>query len=80
MQIGVEARKAQTVYEQLEAWQLASEQRLLMNGLIDDAGHYRQGGVGVMKGDQVVHMDPPANRVSELMRDLLHWLEITDQP
>lgn len=50
-----------------------------MKGLIDDAGHYRQGGIGVMKGDQVVHMAPPANRVSKLMRDLLHWLEKTDQ-
>lgn len=81
-----EARNALAVYEQLEAWQPASEQHLLdahallMKGLIDDAGHYRQGGVGVMKGDQVVHMAPPANRVSKLMRDLLHWLEITDQP
>ncbi|WP_282281429.1 Fic family protein [Pseudomonas sp. PS02302] len=51
-----------------------------MKGLIEDAGHYRQGGVGVMKGDQVVHMALPANRVSKLMRDLLHWLEIADQP
>ena len=81
-----EARNALAVYEQLETWQPASEQHLLdahallMKGLIDDAGHYRQGGVGVMKGDQVVHMAPPANRVSKLMRDLLHWLEITDQP
>ena len=81
-----EARNALAVYEQLEAWQPASEQHLLdahallMKGLIDDAGHYRQGGVGVMKGDQVVHMAPSANRVSKLMRDLLHWLVITDQP
>lgn len=81
-----EARNALAVYEQLEAWQPASEQHLLdahallMKGLIDDAGHYRQGGVGVMKGDQVVHMAPPANRVSKLMRDLLRWLETTDQP
>ena len=50
-----EARNALAVYEQLEAWQPASEQHLLdahallMTGLIDDAGHYRQGGVGVMK-------------------------------
>jgi Fic family protein len=81
-----EARNALAVYEQLDAWQPASEQHLLdahallMKGLIDDAGHYRQGGVGVMKGDQVVHMAPPANRVSKLMRDLLQWLETTDQP
>jgi Fic family protein len=81
-----EARNALVAYEQLEAWQPASEQHLLdahallMKGLIDDAGHYRHSGVGVMKGDQVLHMAPPANRVSKLMRDLLQWLEMTNQP
>ncbi|MMZ70282.1 Adenosine monophosphate-protein transferase SoFic [compost metagenome] len=25
-------------------------------------------------------MAPPANRVSKVMHDLLHWLKITDQP
>jgi Fic family protein len=74
-----EARNALAVYEQLEAWQSASEQHLLdahallMKGLIDDAGHYRQGGVGVMKGDQVVHMAPPANRVSKLVTYCTGW-------
>jgi len=80
-----EARNALAAYEQLDIWKPASEPQLLaahallMKGLLDDAGHYRRGGVGVMKGEQVVHMAPPANRVANLMRDLLHWLDTTDQ-
>jgi Fic family protein len=42
---------------------------------IDDAGHYRQSGVGVMQGQAVIHMAPPAQRVAGLMQDLLHWLK-----
>lgn len=81
-----EARNALAVYERLDDWMPASEQHLLdahallMKGLIDDAGCYRQSGVGVMKGEQVVHMAPPTHRVSTLMRDLLNWLDTTDQP
>ncbi|MDP6969230.1 MAG: YqiA/YcfP family alpha/beta fold hydrolase [Gammaproteobacteria bacterium] len=48
-------------------------------GSIDDAGHYRLGNVGVMNGDMVVHMAPPASRVNTLMDRLLGWLA-TMQP
>ena len=81
----MEARNALKAYEQLGQWQPAQEQHLLaahnclMQGLVDDAGRYRQGGVGVMQGDQVMHMAPPASRVLRLMRDLLGWLAKTDQ-
>ena len=50
-----------------------------MQGLVDDAGRYRNKGVGVMKGEQVIHMAPPANRVSILMNDLLNWLKKTNE-
>lgn len=46
-----------------------------MAGLLDLPGQYRSGGVGVMAGQDVVHMAPPAQRVPLLMRDLLHWLK-----
>lgn len=49
-----------------------------MAGLIDEAGHYRNGGVGVMGGGQVLHMAPTARRVPVLMGDLLRWLGSTD--
>jgi len=39
---------------------------------------YRHGGVGVMAGQQVIHMAPPADRVPHLMSDLFTWLAATD--
>jgi hypothetical protein len=49
-----------------------------MSGLIDETGLYRHGGVGVMAGQQVIHMAPPADRVPRLMGDLFDWLTATD--
>ena len=80
-----EARNAIKAYDLFEQWQPANESHLLkaheimMLGLIDDAGRYRSGNVGVMSGDIVVHMAPPANQVQRLMADLLTWLETTEQ-
>ncbi len=80
-----EVRNAIKAYEQFESWQAISENHLLnahhllMMGLIDDAGRYRNGNVGVMNGEKVVHMAPPANRVKKLMGELLNWLSSTDQ-
>lgn len=80
-----EARNAIRVYEQLEQWlpekekDLLSAHALLMQSLVDDAGHYRKGNVGVMKGEQVVHMAPPASRVAGLMKNLLLWLKTSNQ-
>lgn len=80
-----EARNAIKAYEQMEHWQPASEKdllkahQILMTDLIDDAGRYRSGNVGVMNGDVVVHMAPPASRIRKLMMDLLGWLKATDQ-
>lgn len=76
-----EVRNALAAYDQMAAWEpgreadLLEAHRLLMEGLIDGAGHYRTGGVGVMRGRQVIHMAPSSERVPLLMRDLLDWLE-----
>ncbi|HPB75992.1 MAG TPA: Fic family protein, partial [Chromatiaceae bacterium] len=80
----LEARNALAVYARLADWQPAREDdllaahKLMMDGLIDQAGVYRTGGVGVMSGDQVIHMAPPANQVPRLMADLLAWLARTE--
>jgi Fic family protein len=47
--------------------------RRLMSGLLPDAGKYRTGDVGVLRGDQVVHVAPPARRVAGLVAGLLRW-------
>lgn len=48
---------------------------VMMETLIEDAGCYRSGNVGVFSGKTCIHMAPPAHRVSLLMHDLFHWLK-----
>jgi Fic family protein len=75
-----EVRNALKAYEEIQDWNpdqeshLLKAHQILMTGLIDEIGQYRHGGVGVMSGDRVVHMAPPANQVQRLMRELLQWL------
>lgn len=79
-----EVKNAFRVYEMLEDLDPHSETDLLkahsvlMASLVDEAGCYRSGGVGVMQGTTVVHMAPPASRVPVLMGDLFDWLKTTD--
>lgn len=82
----LEARNAIAVYDRLEQWNSEHEDDLLkahaglMAGLVDDAGAYRQGNVGILAGEMVTHMAPPAPRVPSLMRDLFQWLKTCEQP
>ena len=79
-----EVRNALVAYDRFEQWrpeveaELLEAHRILMAGLIDEAGVYRCGGVGVMAGSQVIHMAPPADRVPTLMGDLFRWLAGSD--
>lgn len=79
-----EVRNAIAAYDLFEQWrpeietELLEAHRILMAGLIDDAGVYRRGGVGVMAGSQVIHMAPSANRVPALMNDLFQWLAVCE--
>jgi Fic family protein len=65
-----EVRNAIKAYEAFQQWQPSQESdllqahQILMTGLIDEVGQYRHGGVGVMSGDRVVHMAPPANQIN----------------
>ncbi|MDX9767049.1 MAG: Fic family protein [Ectothiorhodospiraceae bacterium] len=79
-----EVKNALAAYDRFDTWRpgvekdLLETHRILMSGLIDEAGIYRRGGVGVMAGSQVIHMAPPAARVPRLMADLFGWLTNTD--
>lgn len=79
-----EVRNAFAAYEAMEQWQphrledLLVAHGVMMAALVDDAGQLRRGGVGVMAGDKVIHVAPPASQLPRLMQDLLHWLETTD--
>ena len=50
----------------------------MMSGLVDEAGMFRKGGVGVFDGDKPIHIAPQADRVRDLMSDLFGWLENAD--
>ena len=50
----------------------------MMAGLVDEAGKFRKGGVGVFDGDKPIHIAPPAGRVNGLMRELFDWMENAD--
>jgi len=75
-----EVRNAFAAYEQVSKWEphsqsdLLAAHGLLMDGLVDDAGHYRKGGVGIYSDKGLVHMAPPAKMLSGLMADLVEWL------
>jgi Fic family protein len=75
-----EVRNAIAAYDALPRWDPANPEHLLaahgllMAGLIDAPGRFRSGGVGIYRGDQLVHMAPPAARVPDLVNDLLTWL------
>lgn len=80
-----EVRNAFATYEAMEVWDAGAEDDLLaahemlMRGLVDETGRYRSGGVGIFRGEQLVHMAPPADRVPRLMADLLDWLKNTNE-
>ncbi len=76
-----EVRNAFKAYEEMDAWSpysckdILGAHELLMTGLVDESGKFRSSGVGIYRGTEVSHVAPPAKRVSELMANLLKWLE-----
>lgn len=75
-----EVRNALAAYECFDTWNPDAEKdlleahRILMSGLVKEAGQYRSGDVGVVEGSQVIHVAPPAHRVPSLMVSLFRWL------
>lgn len=79
-----EVKNAFAAYDALPQWNptrrddLCAAHGLLMRGMADDAGRLRQGGVGIYRGERLLHMAPPANQLSRLLQELLGWLARTD--
>lgn len=79
-----EVRNAFCTYEAMGNWRperqadLLAAHKSLMAGLIDNAGHFREGGVGIYREQRLLHMAPPASRLQPLMHDLLAWLGASD--
>jgi Fic family protein len=79
-----EVKNAFAAYDALPAWDptrlddLCAAHGLLIRGLADDAGRLRGGGVGIYRGERLLHMAPPANQLPRLLKDLLGWLAKTE--
>jgi Fic family protein len=52
--------------------------KTLMQGLITHPGQYRKTGVGIVKGNQLAHLAPPAKNIPYLMKDLFEYLKTSE--
>lgn len=53
--------------------------KVLLNGLIKNPGKYRSAGVGIVKGNQIKHIAPPAINVTYLIKNLFTYLKNDDE-
>ena len=51
--------------------------RVMMERLVDEAGRFRSGNVGVFDGDTLIHAGTPAAYVPKVMADMFGWLKNT---
>lgn len=49
--------------------------RIMMEGLVKEAGTFRSGNVGVYAGTKLIHAGTPAKHVPDLMKQLFEWLK-----
>ena len=81
----LEVLNAIKLYENLEKYKFYSDKSFLkahkelMNGLIQSPGKYRTKGVGIVKGNIVEHIAPPAENVTYLMKDLFEYLKDSEE-
>lgn len=74
------ARAAYDLIPELDPHSLADllrVHRVMMGGLVPDAGRFRSGNVGVFNGDTLIHAGTPAAYVPEVMGGLFEWLRAT---
>jgi len=82
----LEVMNAIKVYEKLPNYNHTSPKsflaahELLMEGLIPSAGQYRKKSVGIVKGEEIAHIAPPAGNVRYLMQDLFAYLKTDKDP
>jgi Fic family protein len=81
----LEVKNAITVYNSLDNLNpynfdsFCDAHRILMNGLIESAGKLRNKSVGIVKGSEVAHIAPPAEKIQFLMNDLFDYLKTDDE-
>lgn len=73
------------VYDKIGSYDPYSEKsflkahKVLLNGLIKNPGKYRSAGVGIVKGNQIKHIAPPAINVTYLIKNLFTYLKNDDE-
>jgi Fic family protein len=60
-------------FDPYDVMDLLTAHQILMKDLVKEPGQFRHGNVGVVRGNEVVHLAPPADNVSGLVADLLKW-------
>lgn len=76
-----EVTNAIEVYRELQKFHPFMEKsfltahKMLLKDLIDRAGQYRKGGVGIVKGSKMAHIAPPAGNVPFLMKNLFRYIK-----
>ena len=76
-----EAKNAYEAYEALtrldpySVKDLLKAHKIMMVGLVKEAGTFRSKGVGVFAGEQLIHAGTPANYVPDLIGQLFEWLK-----
>ena len=77
-------REVQNAYEAYEVMtklnpysvkDLLKVHKIMMGGLVKEAGVFRSKGVGVYAGEQLIHAGTPANYVPDLIGQLFDWLK-----
>ncbi|MDR1034557.1 MAG: Fic family protein [Holosporales bacterium] len=66
------------IFDQIDAFNIEDILKIhgiMMKDLLSEAGNFRRGGVGLFKGDEVVHVAPPHQNVSGLIADLFAYLK-----
>ena len=77
----LEVQNAIKVYDKLRNFNpnclkdLEKAHKILMRGLIEDAGKLRTKNVGIVKGSKVAHLAPSGDMIKGLMNDLFKYLK-----
>lgn len=77
----LEVQNALSAYEIIHQYDIFSfssflkAHKLLMQGLVEDAGKVRSKNVGVLKGSKISHIAPKPDRVDALLHDLFLFLK-----
>jgi len=81
----LEVKNAIEVYDRIEEYiptsaeSFLSAHKILMKGLVDHPGKYRTENVGIVQGNKVAHLAPPARNVSHLMSELFDYIKEEDE-